>query len=141
MIDQGTAAADRRPMNLLIVDDSVMMRNMIKRVVGMTDLRVGQVYEAGNGREALDVLEAHEVEVLITDLNMPVMTGTELLRIVAANPRWRSLRRVIISTDGSTARREEVAALHVRCYLEKPVTPEIVRDVLTAVTDVDLHAR
>ena len=140
MIDQGTTAGEKRPMNLLIVDDSAMMRNMIKRVLGMTDLRVGEIYEAGNGREALDVLEAHEVEVLLTDINMPVMSGTELLRIVAANPRWRSLRRVIISTDGSTVRREEAAGLHVRCYLEKPVTPEVVRDVLTAVADVDLHA-
>ena len=139
MIDQGTPAPEKRPMNLLIVDDSLTMRNMIKRVLGMTGLRVGEVYEAGNGREALDVLETHEVEVLLTDINMPVMTGTELLRVVAANPRWRSLRRVIISTDGSTARREEVAGLHVRCYLEKPITPEIVRDVLTAVADSDLH--
>jgi two-component system chemotaxis response regulator CheY len=140
MIDHGTTAGGKRPMNLLIVDDSAMMRNMIKRVLGMTDLRVGEIYEAGNGREALDVLETHDVEVLLTDINMPVMSGTELLRILAANPRWRSLRRVIISTDGSTVRREEAARLHVRCYLEKPVTPEVVRDVLTAVTNVDLHA-
>ena len=141
MIDQGITAGETRPMNLLIVDDSAMMRNMIKRVLGMTDLRVGEIYEAGNGREALDVLETHDVEVLLTDINMPVMSGTELLRILAANPRWRSLRRVIISTDGSTARRDEVAGLHVRCYLEKPFTPEVVRDVLTAVADVDLPAR
>ena len=140
MINQGTTATGKRPMNLLIVDDSAMMRNMIKRVLGMTDLRVGEIYEAGNGREALDVLETRDVEVLLTDINMPVMSGTELLRILAANPRWRSLRRVIISTDGSTARREEVAGLQVRCYLEKPFTPEVVRDVLTAVADVDLHA-
>ena len=139
MTNDGTTATGK-PMNLLIVDDSAMMRSMIKRVLGMTDVRVGEIYEAGNGREALDVLETHDVEVLLTDINMPVMSGTELLRILAGNPRWRSLRRVIISTDGSTARREEVAGLHVRCYLEKPVTPEVVRDVLTQVADVDLHA-
>jgi two-component system chemotaxis response regulator CheY len=140
MIDEGTTAGGKRPMNLLIVDDSVMMRNMIKRVLGMTGLQVGEIYEAGNGRDALDVLEAHDIAVLLTDINMPVMTGTELLRIVNANPRWRELRRVIISTDGSAARRDEVAGLNVRCYLEKPFTPEIVRDVLTAVADNDLHA-
>src|SRR6185369_2975397 len=84
MIDHGTTAGEKRPMNLLIVDDSAMMRNMIKRVLGMTDLRVGTIYEAGNGREALDVLETHDVEVLLTDINMPVMSGTELLRILAA---------------------------------------------------------
>ena len=51
-------AAGGRPLNILIVDDSAMMRAMIKRVVGMTDVPVGEVYEAGNGEEALRVLEA-----------------------------------------------------------------------------------
>ena len=50
------------------------------------------------------------MDVLFTDINMPVMTGAELLREIAANERWRSLRRVIISTDGSAARRDEAAA-------------------------------
>ena len=128
-----------RPVNILIVDDSAMMRAMIKRVVGMTDVPVGEVYEAGNGEEALRVLEAHDVEVLLTDINMPVMNGTELLRTVAADPRWRSLRRVIISTDGSASRRDEAAGLDVRCYLEKPISPEIIRDVLTSVADDDVR--
>jgi len=128
-----------RPVNILIVDDSAMMRAMIKRVVGMTDVAVGEVYEAGNGEEALRVLEAHDVEVLLTDINMPVMNGTELLRTVAADPRWRSLRRVIISTDGSASRRDEAAGLDVRCYLEKPISPEIIRDVLTSVADDDVR--
>ena len=64
---------------------------------------------------------------------MPVMTGTELLREIAAPRRWQHLVRVIISTDGSAARREEVGALDVRCYVEKPFRPEVMRDVLAEV--------
>ena len=139
-MDTGNTAAQSRPVNILIVDDSAMMRAMIKRVLGITDVPVGAIYEAGNGAEALQVLEGHAVDVLFTDINMPVMNGTELLRSVAANDRWRDVRRVIISTDGSASRRGEAAHLDVRCYLEKPITPEVMRDVLTAVADGDVRA-
>jgi two-component system chemotaxis response regulator CheY len=136
---EGSTTGPHGPVNILIVDDSAMMRAMIKRVVGMTDVAVGTVYEAGNGAEALQILEAHQIEVLLTDINMPVMSGTELLRTVAADPRWRALRRVIISTDGSASRRDEAAGLDVRCYLEKPISPEVLRDVLTSVADNDVR--
>ena len=112
----------------------------IKRVLGMTNVPVGAIYEAGDGVQALEVLERHEVDVLFTDINMPVMNGTELLRTVAADPRWRSISRVIISTDGSASRRGEAAHLDVRCYLETPISPEVIRDVLTAVADRDVRS-
>jgi len=81
--------------------------------------------------EALSLLETNDVQLLLTDINMPVMSGADLLRKLAGNKRWRGLTRVVISTDGSTARREEVAELSVRCYLKKPFSPEVLRDVLT----------
>ena len=118
-------------MRILIVDDSSMMRALIKRVVKMTEVPVDEILEAGDGAEALKLLEANDVQLLLTDLNMPVMNGADLLRRVAKNDRWRGLTRVIISTDGSTQRREEAADLSVRCYLKKPFSPEVLRDVLT----------
>ena len=139
-MNAANTAGRHRPVNILIVDDSAMMRAMIKRVLGITDVPVGDIYEAGNGVEALQVLEGHDVDVLFTDINMPVMNGTELLRTVAADSRWRSLSRVIISTDGSASRRGEAANLDVRCYLEKPISPEVIRDVLTAVADSDVRS-
>jgi two-component system chemotaxis response regulator CheY len=120
-------------MRILIVDDSSMMRAMIKRVVKLADVPVDDVLEAGNGAEALAILEARDVQLLLTDINMPVMTGVELLRQLAADQRWRRLTRVVISTDGSASRRDEVAAFDVRCYLEKPFSPEVMRDVLEEV--------
>jgi two-component system chemotaxis response regulator CheY len=139
-MDAAITSAASRPVNILIVDDSKMMRAMIKRTLGIADVPLGEIYEAGNGAEALQVLEGQHVDVLFTDINMPVMSGTELLRTVAANERWRSVRRVIISTDGSASRRGEAANLDVRCYLEKPITPEVIRDVLTAVADDDVRS-
>ncbi|MCX6537699.1 MAG: response regulator [Acidobacteria bacterium] len=119
-----------RPLTVLIVDDSAMMRAMIKRVTALCDVPIGKVLEAANGAEAIKILEAQEVDALFTDINMPVMTGTELLRAIAGNERWRDLVRVIISTDGSEARRIEVKDLDVRLYVEKPFRPEVMRDVL-----------
>ena len=120
-------------MRILIVDDSSMMRAMVKRVIKLSEVQVEEVLEAGNGAEALELLESHDVDVLLTDINMPVMNGSELLREIARNDRYRDLIRVIISTDGSTARRDEAAELDVRCYLEKPFSPEVLRDVLNNV--------
>ena len=122
-------------MRILIVDDSAMMRAMIKRVIKLADVSVDEVFEATNGAEALELLKQHDFQLLLTDINMPVMNGADMLREISLNERWRNLSRVIISTDGSTVRREEAEDLDVRCYLEKPFRPEVLRDVLNELAD------
>jgi len=117
-------------LTILIVDDSAMMRNMLKRAASASGAPIGRVLEATNGREALDVLAAEQVHALFTDLNMPEMGGAELLRCVKARPEWAGLLRVVVSTDGSTERRMELSALGVRCCIEKPFKPEIIRELL-----------
>ena len=122
-------------MRILIVDDSAMMRAMIKRVIKLADVFVDEIFEATNGAEALELLKQHDFQLLLTDINMPVMNGADMLREISLNERWRNLSRVIISTDGSTVRREEAEDLDVRCYLEKPFSPEVLRDVLNELAD------
>lgn len=131
MSEQAPGAGSGRPLNLLIVDDSAMMRAMITRVTRLCGVPIGEVFEAGNGREAMAVLESQTVDALFTDINMPVMTGTELLSAIDQDGRWPTLLRVIISTDGSSSRRTEADALQVRLYLEKPFRPEEMRDALS----------
>jgi two-component system, chemotaxis family, chemotaxis protein CheY len=122
-------------LNILIVDDSAMMRAMIKRVTALTEMPIGEIFEAANGAEAIKILETQTVHALFTDINMPVMTGVELLQKIAGNPRWKDLLRIIISTDGSEARRNEVRDLDVRLYVEKPFRPEVMRDVLSTLAE------
>jgi two-component system chemotaxis response regulator CheY len=129
-----------RPLNILIVDDSATMRAMIRRVSAVTGIAIGTVYEAANGRDAMTVLEAHDVDALFTDINMPVMSGTELLRALEHDARFDRLARVVISTDGSASRRAEADDLHVRLYVEKPFRPEVMRDVLCQLA-ADINAR
>ena len=135
MSDSLIPTADRStPLNILIVDDSAMMRAMISRSATMTGLPIGKIFAAGNGKEALAVLNEQHVDALFTDINMPVMTGIELLREIAGQERWQNMVRVVISTDGSGARREEAGALDVQFYVEKPFRPEAMRDVLASLT-------
>jgi two-component system chemotaxis response regulator CheY len=120
--------------NILIVDDSAIMRTMIKRVAALAGTPLGTIFEAANGREALAILEQHPVQFVFTDLAMPVMTGTELLREMQARDQWRGIVRVVITTDGSDSRRHEADGLSVSVYVEKPFRPEEMRDVLTSLT-------
>jgi CheY-like chemotaxis protein len=117
-----------RPLNILIVDDSATMRQFVRRAVELSDIPIGEVHEAANGREALAVMDAHEVDALFTDINMPVMSGPELLRELERQGR-QTPARIVVSTDRSDARRREMQGL-ARWYVNKPVRPEVVRDVL-----------
>jgi two-component system chemotaxis response regulator CheY len=120
---------------LLIVDDSAMMRAMIRRVAEHGGVELGAIYEAANGAEALAVLERAPVHVLFTDINMPVMSGPELLRVIRDRGRWPGLISVVVSTDGSDARYEEMQDLHVSRFVSKPFSPEVMRDVLVSAVD------
>ena len=126
-----------QPLNILVVDDSTMMRAMIKRAIQMSGVDIGEIYEAPDGQAALALLETRAVDALFTDINMPIMSGTELLRVVAARG-WTHIVRVIVSTDGSAARREEVRDLDVRLYVDKPFAPEVIRDVLSELCNVSV---
>ncbi|MBS1818516.1 MAG: response regulator [Acidobacteria bacterium] len=125
-------------MNILVVDDSAMMRALIRRALRLSGADV-IVSEASNGKEALTILETERIDAVFTDLNMPVMTGTELLREMSQRD-WAHIKRVVVSTDGSHARREEVRDLHVSHYLSKPFAPEMFRDVLCEVCPENANA-
>ena len=117
-----------KPLNILIVDDSATMRQFVRRAVQLSEVPVAIVLEAANGREALALLDANEIDALFIDINMPVMSGPELLRELQRQGR-DTPARVVISTDGSQARRREMEGL-ARWYVSKPLRPEVVRDVL-----------
>ncbi len=138
-MDEMTHTPATRP-SILIVDDSPMMRAMVKRVAALADVPFGQVLEAANGQEALQVLEHSKVDVVFTDINMPVMNGVELLRAMSQREEWTHVIRVVITTDGSDARRDEVRALSVSHYLQKPFQPEVMRDVFFSITGTQASA-
>jgi len=116
-------------LNILVVDDSAIMRSMIKRTLQMSGVPVSAFYEAENGLLALDVLNEEWVDLVLLDMNMPVMGGLELIDRIRENPEFNGLHIIAISTESSTTRIEEIKKKGVE-FIHKPFTPEDVRLVL-----------
>jgi len=94
--------------DILIVDDSATIRAMIKRAVGMIGLEVGEVYEAGNGMEALAQMADHPMAAVLADINMPVMNGVQLVKAMRKHETLREIPVIIVSTEGSQQRMERL---------------------------------
>lgn len=127
--------------NLLIIDDSESMRAVIRKVVKLSGFDVGNYYEAANGQEALDLLEEEWVDLILTDIHMPVMDGIEMLETLKEQDHLFSDTPVILVTTESKRERIEYAyALGVRGYIKKPFTPQQVRSLMEEVMDVSSEA-
>jgi len=126
--------------NVLIVDDSAVIRQMVKKTMDMAGLDVGDIYEASNGIEALAKLSGHSVAVILVDINMPTMNGIQLLTRMKQNDRLQHLPIVIVSTEGSTERIKELEKIGIFGYLRKPFKPEHLYDVLAPLLGVKENA-
>lgn len=118
---------------VLIVDDSPVMRSFIRRVLTLSGFEVGECIEAGNGEEALALLGAHPVDVILTDINMPGMNGEELLRRLGSDGILKSIPALVISTDATKERILRMLSLGAEGYMSKPFTPETLREELERV--------
>lgn len=117
--------------NILIVDDSLPMRGVIKKIIKASRFDVGQFYEAANGREALSLLNEQWLDLVLTDYNMPDMNGLDLLEHMQHDELFKAIPVVMITTEGSRVRVEEFIAKGASGYIKKPFTPEQVKAVLT----------
>jgi two-component system chemotaxis response regulator CheY len=118
------------PLDLLVVDDSPVTRKMVRRAIGLCGLDVGTIHEAGNGAEALDRLGEHPVDLVLADINMPVMNGMELVERMAADARLSGIPVVIVATPVSEDRIARLLDTGARAYLAKPFRPESLRDLV-----------
>jgi len=115
--------------NVLVVDDSAVMRAMILKSLRMSGIDLGTTREATNGQEGLDALRDAPVDIVIVDINMPVMTGEEMIERMKADPALRDLPVLIISTEGSRARQKRLREL-AASFIHKPFAPEKIRDTI-----------
>ncbi|HJX30612.1 MAG TPA: response regulator [Thermodesulfobacteriota bacterium] len=115
--------------NLLIVDDSSVMRGMIVKALRMSGIDLGAIYQADNGKEGLERLDAHGIDLAIIDINMPVMNGEEMIDCMRNRPDTSQIPVIIISTEGSETRIEQFKKKGAR-FIHKPFTPERIRDVI-----------
>jgi two-component system chemotaxis response regulator CheY len=121
---------------VLIVDDSPAMRSFVKRVLELSGFEMGTCHEAGHGQEALDLLSHEWVDVILTDINMPVMNGEEFVQNLAAHESFRSIPILVVSTDRTEDRVRQMIALGAQGYVKKPFQPEELREELEKVLGV-----
>jgi two-component system chemotaxis response regulator CheY len=119
--------------NILVVDDSQTMRAMLVKMLRMTDLELGDILVAVNGRDALEKLKDQWVDLVLTDLNMPDMTGVQLVEAMAGDGLIKSIPVIVISTDGSEERIAHLKQQGVREYVRKPFTPEVISEAIVRV--------
>ena len=117
--------------NVMIVDDSAVMRNVIQRVLNLSGFDIGKIFQAGNGKEALDEMEKNWVDVILTDLNMPVMNGWEMLEAMKKNPTTSDIPVIIISTESRADRIDDLQKKGAAGYIAKPFRPEDIKNVIS----------
>jgi len=115
---------------VLIADDSPVMRAFVRRVIELSGFELAECLEASNGQEALEKLRSEWVDAILTDINMPLVDGEELLRRLANDDLLKSIPAIVISTDATRNRIERLLALGARGYVTKPFTPETLRSEL-----------
>jgi two-component system, chemotaxis family, chemotaxis protein CheY len=122
--------------NILIVDDSKTIRSILVKTLRLTNLEINQIFEAANGKEGLECLQGNWIDLVLTDLNMPVMTGIELVNAMEADGLLKNIPVIVVSTDGSTTRIDELKSKGVREYIRKPFTPEAIGSIIDKVMEV-----
>lgn len=117
-----------KKLNVLIVDDSSVMRKIVERALRQAGLELTQVLEASNGAEALTEVQKGGLDVILTDINMPVMDGLEFLKNLAGIECAKGVPVIMITTEGSEARVVEALTAGAKGYLRKPFTPDQVKE-------------
>ena len=126
--------------NILLVDDSTTVRAVIGKALSLAGVDINELYQANNGKEALKVLEENWVDLVFCDISMPVMDGEELVAEMKRTGMIDSVPVVIVSSAGSEPRVTRLKENGVRDYIQKPFTPERIREVVDSVMGVANNA-
>ena len=119
--------------SILIVDDSMPMRTVLKRSLAAAGYGGSRILEASNGKEALTVLKGEWVDLIMTDYNMPEMNGLSFLKTVKTEALCKEIRVIVISTEGNDLQIKEFMDSGAAGYITKPFTPEALRDLIVSI--------
>lgn len=119
--------------NVLLIDDSAVMRAMILKSLEMSGVPLGEVFQAANGEEGLELLGAQPIDMVMLDISMPGMRGDEMLERMRSSPATAEIPVLVISSERMTERVARMEAFGA-VYLPKPFLPEQLRDVVNELT-------
>lgn len=120
-----------KKITVLIVDDSSVMRKIVERSLRQAGVELEKVIEAGNGADALTLVQDNAIDLILSDVNMPKMDGIEFLRQLQASDPAKSIPVLMITTEGSEQRVMEAISLGARGYIRKPFSADQVRQQVT----------
>jgi two-component system chemotaxis response regulator CheY len=106
------------------------MRQVIRRTIQISGFNVGQFFEVNNGKEALDLLAKEWVDIILSDINMPVMDGLTFIRLLKKDIITANVPVIVITTEGREACLKEFFDMGVTSFLQKPFKPETIRNKL-----------
>jgi len=115
-------------MKVLVVDDMSTMRRIVRNI--LKQLGVGNVVEAENGSDALSKLKADKFDFVVSDWNMPVMAGIELLRKIRADEQLKHIPVLMVTAEAQKENLVEAIQAGVSNYVVKPFTAEIIKQKL-----------
>ncbi len=122
--------------NILVVDDSSSIRAIVKKIIRVSGFNVGELWDASDGLVALSVLEEHQVDIVLTDINMPNMNGMELITRMSEDDQMSTIPVVVVSTEGSDKKMDEAMAMGAVGYVKKPFLPEDIKRTLNGILGV-----
>ncbi len=112
----------------LIVDDSSVMRKIVERSLRQAGIELEKVVEASNGAEALAAFNANTIDLILCDINMPVMDGLEFVKEATKLEKAKGVPIVMITTEGSESHVVQALSAGARGYIRKPFTPDQVKE-------------
>jgi two-component system chemotaxis response regulator CheY len=124
-------------LNILIVDDSSVMRSMIQKTLKIAQIPAGEIVQAADGKEGLEKLNNHWIDLVLADINMPVMNGEQMIGHMKADPEMREIPIIVVSTEGSATRIERLKRMGV-LFIQKPFSPELLRDSVVTLTGIKI---
>ena len=110
---------------ILVVDDSGTARMIIKQCLAIIGLKDKKYLEASNGRDAVEVLKQSSVDLVVTDLNMPVMDGEALLLEIKGADVWRKIPVIVITSTSNDVREKALREVGAEAVISKPVNPAV----------------
>jgi two-component system chemotaxis response regulator CheY len=122
--------ADKK-MRILVVDDFNTMRRIVKNI--LKQLGFENVGEAENGQEALEVLKKEKFDFVITDWNMPVMTGLDLLKAIKADAALKDLPVMMVTAEAQQQNIVEAIKTGASNYIVKPFTAEVLEEKISKI--------
>jgi two-component system chemotaxis response regulator CheY len=120
-------------MNILLVDDSITVRAVVKKALQLAEVPYDAIYQASNGLEGLAELEKNDVDLVITDIVMPEMDGETMVAEMVKRGILATVPVVVVSSAGGDHRLQRLKEMGVKGFIQKPFTPEQIREIVDQV--------